>query len=379
MISVTDKRSGEPNRCAVALVDVSAAAGALEARGKTRGAMPHAHDEAVREPPMDAGAIQLQWTTYQSASIEGNFVRGNVLLATSGRTGAFITAVICVLVGLHSGVSLAQPAMPPIAEPPTLKHIPGKFVWFELVTGDPVAAQRFYGSVFGWTYQKVSGAAENYALVRNQGRAIGGIFRPAVPSGRTVGARWLSYASAANLEQTVKDMTATGASVLVRPTKVAGRGMHALVADPQGAIVGLMQSESGDPPDDPVAAGDFFWVDLYARDPEAAARFYKQLGYDVFIEDVTGDDRLILSSKGIARAGIMRLGPGDGDPLWLPYVQVDDVPTTLARVRASGGKVLRAPEPAVLDGQFAVFADPQGAVLGILHWPLTSTGEGGRP
>ena len=29
--------------------------------------------------------------------------------------------------------------------------------------------------------------------------------------------------------------------------------------------------------------------------------------------------------------------------------------------------------------QLAVFADPQGAVLGILHWPLTSTGEGGRP
>ncbi|MDH4114832.1 MAG: hypothetical protein OEU89_05125, partial [Burkholderiaceae bacterium] len=65
--------------------------------------------------------------------------------------------------------------------------------------------------------------------------------------------------------------------------------------------------------------------------------------------------------------------------VWLPYVQVDDVPATLARVRAGGGKVLRAPDPAILDGQFAVFADPQGAVLGILNWPLKSTGEGSRP
>jgi predicted enzyme related to lactoylglutathione lyase len=306
-------------------------------------------------------------------------MRVNTLLVRVRRTSVAVFAALFVLAGVHSSVALAQPTMPPISDPPTGSVIPGKFVWFELVTGDPVAARRFYGAVFGWTHQRVSGAAEDYSIIRNEGRGVGGIFRPALASGKSVGARWLAYASSAALEQTVKDMTSAGATVLVRPTKVAGRGVHALVADPQGAIVGLMRSESGDPPDDPVAAGDFFWVDLYVRDPAAAARFYEKLYYDVFVEDVTGDDRIVLSSKGIARAGIMRLGPNDGDPVWLPYVQVDDVPATLARVRAGGGKVLRAPDPAILDGQLAVFADPQGAVLGILNWPLKSTGEGSRP
>jgi predicted enzyme related to lactoylglutathione lyase len=306
-------------------------------------------------------------------------VHSDKFLARARRIGAWLLAVAGVLAGLHSNGALAQPTMPPIAQPPTLTQIPGKFVWFELVSGDPAAAQRFYASVFGWTYQPISGAAENYAVIRNQGLVVGGIFRPSLPSRKSVASRWLSYASAANLEQTAREMTAAGATVLVPPTKVAGRGTHALLRDAQGAVVGLMQSASGDPPDSPVASGEFFWVDLYARDPGAAARFYQQLHYDVFVEDVTGDDRVVLSSKGIARAGIMRLAPGDGDPAWLPYVQVDDVPATLARVRAAGGKVLRAPEPAVLDGQFAVFADPQGAVLGILHWPLMPAAEGSRP
>jgi len=53
------------------------------------------------------------------------------------------------------------------------------------------------------------------------------------------------------------------------------------------------------------------------------------------------------------------------------------VPTTLARVRAAGGRVLREPDPAILGGQFAVFADPQGGILGVLHW--SGNASGARP
>ena len=152
-----------------------------------------------------------------------------------------------------------------------------------------------------------------------------------------------------------------------------GRGTHAIVRDSQGAIIGLLNSSSGDRADAPVETGEFFWVDLYARDPAAAAAAYKQLGYDVHSDEVSGDDRLVLSAKGYARAGIVKLPDAAREPGWLAYVQVDDVPTTLAQVRASGGKVLREPDPAILGGQFAVFADPLGGVLGILHWPSAAT------
>jgi uncharacterized protein len=293
-------------------------------------------------------------------------------------------AALLVLVGMAlPGVrpvsaASAAPVMPAISDPATNVSIPGKFVWFDLASSDSAASQRFYGKVFDWKFQQVRGAAEKYAVIRNEGRSIGGVFQSKAPSGAAVGARWLSFVSVANMDRVVAAMTAAGAQVLLPATVVPGRGTHALVRDSQGAIIGLLQSSSGDPADAPVEAGEFFWVDLYARDPAAAANAYKELGYTVYSDEVSGDDRVVLSAKGHARAGIVRLPPEGREPGWLGYVQVDDVPATLARVRAAGGRVLREPDPKILGGQFAVFADPQGGVLGVLHWSSAVT-AGAQP
>jgi hypothetical protein len=80
-------------------------------------------------------------------------------------------------------------------------------------------------------------------------------------------------------------------------------------------------------------------------------------------------------ADGHARAGVLPLPPEGRESGWLPYVQVDDVAATVAKVRAAGGRVLREPDAAVLDGRLAVIADPHGAVLGLIHW---QDGEGAR-
>lgn len=303
-------------------------------------------------------------------------------LMISIRRSLAATATLLMLAGPVLAAA-AAPVFPTIADPATHTAIPGKFVWFDLATSDTAASQRFYGKVFGWEFQPLRGTQERYAVIRNEGRSIGGVFRPAPPpqgaaGPAPTGARWLSVASVADMDRTVAAMTAGGAQVLVPPSVVDGMGSRALLRDSQGAIVGLLQSSSGDRMDAPVETGEFFWVDLYARDPAAAARAYQQLGYEVSSDEVSGDDRLLLSAKGYARAGILRLPPDGREPGWLPYVQVDDVPATLARVRAAGGKVLREPDPAILGGQLAVFADPLGGVLGILHWTNAAT-PGAQP
>jgi len=272
----------------------------------------------------------------------------------------------CVILSLFCTAAIA--ALPPVTQPATGKHIAGKFIWFDLATSDPEAAQRFYGQVFGWTFKKTKGTDERYVVIRNEGRPIGGLFRPVMAAEGSAGGRWLSFASTPNIVRSLERMVANGGSVLVPATKVPDRGTHALVRDSQGAIIGLLQSQSGDPPDDPVAPGDFYWVDLYARDPSSAAKSYAELGFEVTRDDVSGDERLLLAANGYARAGILKLPDAAREPGWLAYVQVEDVPSTLKRVLAGGGKVLREPDPAVLNGQFAVIADPQGAVLGVLHW-----------
>jgi uncharacterized protein len=291
---------------------------------------------------------------------------------------AAIAAALPVIAGalLAAGqpAAAAAPVMPAVADPATNTFIPGKFVWFDLASADAAASRRFYGKVFDWKFQQIKGSVEKYAVIRDEGRAVGGVFQSKPPAGAIRGSRWLSFASVgSNMDRVVAAMTAGGGQVLLPPTPVPGRGTHALLRDSQGAIIGLLQSSSGDRADAPVETGEFFWVDLYARDPAAAANAYKQLGYEVYSDEVSGDDRLVLSVKGFARAGILRMPAEGREPGWLPYVQVDDVPAILARVRAAGGKVLREPDPAILGGQMAVFSDPLGGVLGVLHWPSTAT------
>lgn len=285
-------------------------------------------------------------------------------------------AALLVIGGLvlpATRTAAAAPILPALADPPTNVAIPGKFVWFDLVTSDTSASQRFYSKVFGWKFLQLRGTKERYFLISNEGKNIGGIVKPdGAPKG-TVGSRWLSIASVANMDRAVAAITAGGGQVLQPAIVVDGFGTRALLRDSQGALIGLLQSSSGDRKDAPVETGEFFWVDLYARDPAAAANAYKQLGYELYTDEVSGDNRIILSAKGYARAGILRMPPDGREPGWLPYVQVDDVPATLALVRAAGGKVLREPDPAILGGQFAVFADPLGGVLGVLHWSSPAT------
>lgn len=265
---------------------------------------------------------------------------------------------------LQAGSAVAAaPALPPITDPPTTISIPGKFVWFDLLTPDPAAAQAFYGRVFGWTFQPAPGASD-YRVFSAGGRPIGGIFQPAAAGGT----RWLGFVSVRDMDATMKRLGQTGFATLLPATKVPGRGTQAIVRDTQGAVVGLLKSASGDPRDEPVGPGEFFWVDLYTRSVESAAAAYAFIGYEIVPAGDDQGDRLLLVSNGYARAGITPL-PGEGrQPGWLPYVQVEDVAATVAAAGAAGGKVLLAPDPAVLDGNVAVIGDPLGGVIGVIHW-----------
>ena len=60
-------------------------------------------------------------------------------------------------------------------------------------------------------------------------------------------ARWLAFAAVREMRKTMSRLGGMGFTTLLPATKVPDRGTHAIVRDPQGAIVGLLQSSSGDP------------------------------------------------------------------------------------------------------------------------------------
>lgn len=267
-----------------------------------------------------------------------------------------------------TGVALGAPSFPPIGVPG--QYHPGKFIWFDLVTDDLAAARKFYGAVFGWQFRPVDGAPASYTVVEHAGRDIAGMFVKAPPAGATRAARWLSLISVSDPAAAARYVESQGGSVIVPPAAIAGRGTHVLFRDPQGAVFGVLESESGDPADTPVADGDFFWLDLLARDPEQAAKFYGGLaGYEIHLRDIgPGVKRAVLASGGYSRAGIAPIPAPVKQPGWLPYILVDGVAGTLDKVRAAGGKVLVEPRADLLDGNLAVIADPRGGVLGVVDW-----------
>jgi predicted enzyme related to lactoylglutathione lyase len=268
-------------------------------------------------------------------------------------------------VALLSCNALASPLGP---DGTTNTRLPGKFTWLELATENPASAKEFYSAVFGWKFRDVAAPAA-YTLIENDTGKVAGVFRHARPANATVGARWLPLISVANAATAAQAVRDRGGEVLLAPRVVLGRGTHAVFRDPEGAVFGVLRSEDGDPPDTPVEEGDVFWLDLFSNDSVKSAAFYAAIaGYDVDVGEVAGRQRTLLSTNGIARAGIARLHGAVGKPAWLPYILVADVPATLERVRQAKGKVVMEPRATLLEGNLAVIADREGGVIGIVSW-----------
>jgi predicted enzyme related to lactoylglutathione lyase len=104
--------------------------------------------------------------------------------------------------------------------------------------------------------------------------------------------------------------------------------------------------------------------EIGGRDLDALTTFYREL----FGWEPTGFDadyRLVDLHEGIG-GGLMRCR--DGMPAYVTiYVAVDDLDTTLARVKDLGGTPLVPPTPIPGVGAFALFQDPEGNTIGILH------------
>ena len=53
----------------------------------------------------------------------------------------------------------------------------GAFSWCELMTPDPEAAKRFYGTLFGWTLEDMDMGQGTYTVIKAGGAGIGGIMK----------------------------------------------------------------------------------------------------------------------------------------------------------------------------------------------------------
>jgi uncharacterized protein len=248
--------------------------------------------------------------------------------------------------------------------------LPGKFVWFELVTNDVKKAQAFYGEVLGWKVIPFPmGPSHIYEMIATgdtEDSMIGGY---AATQNEGEPARWISYVSVADVDAVAKAATANGGKVIEAPHDVPTVGRMAGITDPQGAELHLYRASNGNFPDAEARQGQFFWNELHTTDPIGAMTFYeKVVGFDHRAMDMgaVAGTYHIVSKDGVDRGGATSfLSPGT-PPHWLPYVRVDDVDATYARAKRLGAKTPMSPEDIPGIGRFSVLQDPTGATLAIM-------------
>jgi uncharacterized protein len=271
-----------------------------------------------------------------------------------------------------SNAAAASFELPPLNAPASPEHHIGKVVWADLVTPNLVAAEQFYGGLFGWTFQTIHAGASDYAVALANGRPVAGLYQKAVPTGELRQSAWLTFIAVRDVEAAKRAALSGGAKVVADSRNYPARGVQAVLSDPQGATFAILASSSGDAPDYLAAPGEWIWSSLLVKDPDADAAFYQKVfSYDAF--DLASDDGLahvILSSDDFARASVNSL-PADSARRrahWLNFVRVDSTADTVAKVVQSGGRVLVEPHVDRHGGQVAVVADPAGAPFGLMEW-----------
>ena len=249
----------------------------------------------------------------------------------------------------------------------------GNFVWYELMTTDPAAAERFYTRVVGWTAADAGMPGMKYTLLSAGGHQIAGMMA-LPPEAGGMPPCWTGYVAVDDVDAKAAEIATAGGSVLHLPDDIPGVGRFAVVADPQGAsfciFKGLMQAGEALPPQPsqemPGAVG---WHELNAGALDAAWGFYSRVfGWtrDQAIDMGPAGTYQLFAVRGQAKGGMMNKPPGMPVPNWQFYFNVEAIDAAVARVGAGGGKVINGPME-VPGGSWIVNAvDPQGAMFALV-------------
>jgi hypothetical protein len=242
--------------------------------------------------------------------------------------------------------------------------------WYELTTSNPDGAQAFYQTVIGWTIAGAGMPGMDYRLASAGGDMVAGIWVPDEPGMPTF---WMLYFTAPNCDTAAKAVTKAGGTLHKGPFDIPGTGRFAIVADPQGAVFGILQPlDAKGNAFDQKQTGHGNWHELMTSDPKAAFAFYSALfGWKASTSMPMGamGSYDLFSHAGADIGGMMRLAPnmpGPAVPFWLPYFGVDGIDAAALRITAAGGKVVNGPHD-VPGGAFIVVGqDPQGAMFALV-------------
>ncbi len=116
---------------------------------------------------------------------------------------------------------------------------PGEWIWSSLLTSDPTRSAAFYKTVFGYeVFDVPSDDDAQHVILATDDYARAGIHT--LPPGHRH-AHWLNFIRVADAVQAAAQATASGGRILVEPYVDRHGGKVAVIADPLGAPIGVME------------------------------------------------------------------------------------------------------------------------------------------
>ncbi|MEU6847939.1 VOC family protein [Streptomyces sp. NPDC046716] len=243
--------------------------------------------------------------------------------------------------------------------------------WADVQLPDVETGKRFYGDLFGWTFDEGAGAERGYyTAAYSEDRAVAAL-APLFGGG---GPAWTVHFAVRDAYATAARITRSGGRVVTGPLSVGTAATMALVTDRDGGLFGLWQAGSDlgfEVTGEPAA---FCWTELLARDTARADVFYES----VFAYEAGG------SAGGTGDADGLRLwAPAGTDPSpatavagrrsslgtpltgrFLVHFGTSELEATTADALRLGGEIRVAAHPTGA-GRVTVLADDQGALFAV--------------
>ncbi|MDD3591266.1 MAG: VOC family protein [Sulfurovum sp.] len=117
----------------------------------------------------------------------------------------------------------------------------GAFSWFELMTSDIEGAKKFYSELFGWNFKKADNVDFDYSVVSLNGQEMAGIMDIKHCGDASVPPHWGNYITVSDIRSMLDKAKTLGANVIVEVTPIPKVGDFAIIQDPQGAVISMIE------------------------------------------------------------------------------------------------------------------------------------------
>jgi hypothetical protein len=240
----------------------------------------------------------------------------------------------------------------------------GRFVWHDLFTRNAAQSKSFYERIAGWSYVTEhaiefawgGGQGGDYILAHSEGEAGAGF----VESNGLEQFGWMPYVEVDDVDATAERALELGGTVTKVPFDVNGVGRNCLLRDPNGACVGITQSNHQYPAPTKQFGAEFY---LALKDGFPTEFYSNLFGWRATPSDHTCKRPQPILSAGI-EIGLVFSGALQGGtiPSWVPSIRVPNQTEALRQVPKLNGSVVNPKDEQLEDRRQSVVVDSNGTL-----------------